>query len=43
MEAELIWLNIFKHKKVCKYYYLDLEPGQRNVLCKGYIFYEQTP
>ena len=37
-EAELVWFNIFKAEKKCRYYYFDLEPGQRNILCKAYIF-----
>ena len=38
MEAELVWLHVFSEKRKCKYYYIDLEPGQRNILCKALVF-----
>lgn len=40
MEAEMVWFKIFKifNQKKCKYYYLDVEAGQRNILCRSFIF-----
>jgi hypothetical protein len=37
-EAELVWHNIFKNHNKYRYYFFDLEPGQRNILCKAYLF-----
>ena len=37
MEAEMVWFSVFNQKK-CKYYYLGVEAGQRNILCRSFIF-----
>ena len=37
-EAEVVWYNIFKKTGKVKFYLFDLEPRERSILCKGYVF-----
>jgi hypothetical protein len=41
VDAELGWFSVFKSPKRIRYFFIDVEPKEKSIVCRAFLFREK--